>query len=164
MRPILVNIPAKLLFAVALVLAVAAFARELIRRRADPSVPWSATPLYLLVGAELLLGLKSGAWIPSPAAFAATWSPVPIYAYGVMLGTSLIVGWFLAMRLAKVDGIPQQEAGTIYMWTAVWSIIGSRVLWFFTDPAPHDSIFEIFKIQNGGLVAYGGMIGGFLAS
>ena len=56
------------------------------------------------------------------------WTPVPIYAYGVMLGTSLVVGWFLAMRLAKQDGIDQQEAGTIYMWTAVWSIIGSRLL------------------------------------
>ncbi len=36
MRPILVNIPAKLLFAVALVLAVAGVVRDLIRRRRDP--------------------------------------------------------------------------------------------------------------------------------
>ena len=51
-----------------------------------------------------------------------------------MLGTSLAVGWYVAMRLAKADGIDQQEAGNIYMWTAIWSIIGSRLLWYFTTP------------------------------
>ena len=35
MRPILVNIPAKLLFVAALVLAVGAFVRDVIRRRRD---------------------------------------------------------------------------------------------------------------------------------
>src|SRR5579872_3116814 len=125
MRPILVQIPSKLLFAAALVLAAASFARDLWKRRSDPKHPLSSTPLYLLVGAEILIGLKSGSWTPSREGFAHPWTPVPIYAYGVMLGTSLIVGWFLALRNAKEDGVPEQEAGTIYMWAAVWSIIGS---------------------------------------
>src|SRR5262245_23521471 len=112
MRPILVNIPSKLLFAAALVLAVAAFLRDLWRRRQDPKHQLSSTPLYLLVGAEVLIGLKSGSWTPSIAGFKQGWTPVPIYAYGVMLGTSLVTGWFIAMRLAKQDGVPEQEAGS----------------------------------------------------
>ena len=164
MRPILVNVPAKLLFFAALLLAAAGVVRDLVRRRRDPSRPFSSTPLYLLAGAEVLIGLKSGSWTPSAAGFHQVWSPVPIYAYGVMLGTSLIVGWFLVMRFAKQDGIAQESAASIYMWSAIWSIIGSRVLWFITDTEPNRSIFEIFKIQNGGLVAYGGMIGGFFAT
>jgi len=162
MRPILVSIPAKLLFVAALVLAVAAFVRDVIRRRRDRTVPWSSTPLYLLVGAELLLYFKADMLFPRAAAFSHPWTPVPIYAYGVMLGTSLVIGWFIAMSLAKKDGIDPQEAGTIYMWTAVWSIVGSRVLWYFTTPSA--SIADIPMINQGGLVAYGGMIGGFLAS
>ena len=71
---------------------------------------------------------------PTGRLFSQPWSPVPIYAYGVMLGTSLFVGWFLAMRLAKQDDIDQQAGGTIYMWAAIWSIIGSRLLWVFTTP------------------------------
>jgi prolipoprotein diacylglyceryl transferase len=163
MRPILVNIPAKLLFVAALVLAVVGFARDLLRRRTDKTHPWSPTPLYLLAGAIAIVRLRSASrgWVP---VFGETWDPVPIYAYGVMLGTSLVVGWFLAMRLARQDGVAEQDAGTIYMWAAVWSIIGARVLWYITDPPRDASIFEIFKIQKGGLVAYGGMIGGFLAS
>jgi phosphatidylglycerol:prolipoprotein diacylglycerol transferase len=152
MRPILVNIPSKLLFAVALVLAVAGLARDLWRSRSAPKLALGSTPIYFAVGAGVLYFLKSG-----------TWTPLPIYAYGVMLGTSLIVGWFVAMRLAREDGIPEQDAATIYMWTAVWSIIGSRLLWFITDPAPK-SFMDLLMVWQGGLVAYGGMIAGFLAS
>jgi phosphatidylglycerol---prolipoprotein diacylglyceryl transferase len=164
MRPILVQIPSKLLFVVALLVAAGTFVRDLILRRRDPSRPFSSTPLYALVGAEILIGMKSGSWTPSAAGFALPWTPVPIYAYGVMLGTSLVVGWFLAMRFAKQDLIDQQAAGTIYMWTAVWSIIGSRVLYVLTNLGEFDSVWGMLAVNRGGLVAYGGMIGGFLAS
>ncbi len=162
MRPILVNIPAKLLFIAALVLAVAGVVRDLIRRRRDPTLPLSSTPLYLLIGAEILVRIKTGSLIPSLAGFQQIWTPVPIYSYGVMLGTSLMVGWLLAMRLAKQDGIGQEAAAAIYMWSAIWSIIGSRLLWFITTPGV--PLSELILINRGGLVAYGGMIGGFLAS
>jgi phosphatidylglycerol:prolipoprotein diacylglycerol transferase len=162
MRPILVNIPSKMLFFVALGLAVAVLARDLIRRRGDRTAPWNSWPLYFLGGAAALLYFKADTLIPSAAAFSHPWTPVPIYAYGVMLGTSLVVGWFIAMHLAGKDGIDQQEAGTIYMWTAVWSIVGSRLLWYFTTPEA--TIGQIPLVNQGGLVAYGGMIGGFLAS
>ena len=162
MRPILVDIPAKLLFFVALVGALVLFVRELLQRRADRSIPFSSTPLLLLAGALVICG-KLGDW-----SFGHPWKPVPIYSYGVMLGTSLVAGWFVAMKFAAEDQIDPQEAGTIYMYTAIWAIIGSRVLWFInalTDPTqPNVSLLDLFKVWQGGLVAYGGMIGGFLAS
>jgi phosphatidylglycerol---prolipoprotein diacylglyceryl transferase len=165
MRPILVNIPAKLLLVLALVLAVAALVRDLWRRRRDPSARFSSTPLYMLIGAELIIGLKSDSWVPTASAlFSQPWTPVPIYSYGVMLGTSLIVGWFLTMRFARQDGIPQEDGAAIYMWTAVWSIIGARLLYVITNFSDFESITEIFMVNRGGLVAYGGMIGGFFAS
>ena len=91
-------------------------------------------------------------------------TPVPIYAYGVMLGTSLVVGWFLAMKLAKQDSIDQQEAGTIYMWTAVWSIVGCALALRHHQPLRVRQHHRHRMVNRGGLVAYGGMIGGFLAS
>src|SRR4051794_12407902 len=165
MRPILVAIPSKWLFVVAVVLGVVSLVRELLNRRANPKAQLSSTPLYLLGGAVALMGFRGGSVIPSKALFAADWLPVPIYAYGVMLGTAMIVGWFLAMRLCKEDGIPQEQAGAIYMWTAVWSIVGARILFAITENAQFKGNFlGIFKVWEGGLVAYGGMIGGFLAS
>src|SRR5262245_43343962 len=140
MRPILIEVPAKLLFVAALVLAAVSFVRDVVRRRRGAKAPMSSTPLYLLGGAWLLVGLRGGTWVPSAATFSQPWLPVPIYSYGVMLGTSMVIGWFLAMRLAKQDGIPQDQAGAIYMWTAVFSIVGARLLYVivqwkeFTSP------------------------------
>ncbi len=167
MRPILVNIPSKLLFFVALAGALVVFARELFLRRTQQGDPVLLDAALLRWPAPSSSSLKRSG---RRASFGHPWTPVPIYSYGVMLGTSLVVGWFLAMRFAEAGSASiQQEAGTIYMWTAVWSIIGSRVLWFInvlTDPTTQSSVsmLDLFKIWQGGLVAYGGMIGGFLAS
>ncbi len=153
MRPVMINIPSKLLLVAAVVLAVVTFAVDFVRRRRDPKLPRSSTPLYMLIGAELLIGFKSGSWFPSGAGFAHPWTPVPIYSYGVMLGTSLIIGWFLAMRFAKEDGIRQEDAAAIYMWSAVWAIIGARVLYVLTNLSEFGNFFEVFMINRGGMVA-----------
>jgi phosphatidylglycerol---prolipoprotein diacylglyceryl transferase len=164
MHPILVQLPAKALFVAALVLAVLSFARNKVQRRRDPKVGPTSTPLLLLGDAWALLGLRGGAWVPSAAVFGKPWLPVPIFSYGVMLTTALVTGWFLAMRLARKDGIRSEDAGAIYMWTAVWSIIGARLLYVITQLQEFSSPVDIFMLNRGGLVAYGGMLGGFLAS
>jgi prolipoprotein diacylglyceryl transferase len=162
MRPVLVALPSKLLFVLALVLALVSFIQDRRRHRANPKLPKSGTPLWLVAGAYALVRFRADAWLPTPDVFTRPWLDVPIHSYGVMLGISMIVGWFLAMRLAKEDGISNETAGNIYMWTAVWSIVGARLLYCITQNVYNP--LEIVKIWQGGLVAYGGMIGGFLAS
>jgi prolipoprotein diacylglyceryl transferase len=160
----LAQVPSKPLFFLALLLAVGTALWNARARRRAPETPRSSTPLYFVVGAWLLLGLRGGSWIPSGGVFNVAWKPVPIFSYGVMLGTSMVVGWFLALRLAERDGIPRDQAGAIYMWTAVWSIIGARVLYVITESNEFSNPFDVLMLNKGGLVAYGGMIGGFLAS
>src|SRR5881394_3365910 len=122
MRPILVSIPSRPLFFIALALAAALFIRDLLRRRSSPGSQLSANPLILVAGALALVRYRSptASFIPEAGTFTQSWLPVPIYAYGVMLGTSMIVGWFLVVRFAKQDGIRTEDAGAIYMWTAIW--------------------------------------------
>ena len=164
MRPVLVLLPSKLLFAVAIVWAIAAYVLDARRRKADPKSQRSSTPLVLLAGAYALMALRGRAFVPVPSAFSKPWEGLPIHSYGVMLGLSMVIGWFLTMRLAKQDGIPAEKAGNIFMWAAVWSIVGARVLYSIVQWKDFDSVLDVFKIWEGGLVAYGGMIGGFLAS
>jgi phosphatidylglycerol:prolipoprotein diacylglycerol transferase len=164
MYPTLVELNSKLLFVAALVLSVASFVRNQVQRRRNPKVAASATPFLLLVGAWLLLGLRAGTWIPSLEVFGTAWKPVPIYSYGVMLGTAMVVGWFLALRLARNDGIGNEAAGAVYMWTAVWAIVGARLLYVITQYQEFENPFQVLMLNRGGLVAYGGMIGGFFAS
>src|SRR5437016_3667860 len=54
---------------------------------------------------------------------------LPIYSYGVMLGMSLVVGWYLTLTLAERDGLPKETMANCYVVTAVAAIIGSRVLY-----------------------------------
>src|SRR5687767_2723222 len=129
MRPVLIELPSKLLFLVAIVWAIAAAVMDARRRKVEPKSPRSTTPLLALAGAVALMGLRGPGFIPNPGMFSVPWQGVPIHSYGVMLGLSMIIGWFLAMRLARQDGIPTDVAGNIYMWTAVWSIVGARVLY-----------------------------------
>jgi phosphatidylglycerol---prolipoprotein diacylglyceryl transferase len=89
---------------------------------------------------------------------------LPIYSYGVMLGLSLVVGWYLTLSLAERDGLPPDEMANCYVVTALSALVASRVLYIVTNPADFDGVASWFAVRKGGLVAYGGFLGGFLGS
>ncbi|MCS6901166.1 MAG: prolipoprotein diacylglyceryl transferase [Myxococcales bacterium] len=89
---------------------------------------------------------------------------IPIYSYGVMLGLSIVVGWYLTLGLAKRDGLPQEEMANNYVFTALLALFGSRVLYVVTNPDEFKSFSDLVALRRGGLVAYGGFLGGFLGS
>jgi phosphatidylglycerol:prolipoprotein diacylglycerol transferase len=87
---------------------------------------------------------------------------LPIYSYGVLLGSSLIVGWFLTLGLATRDGLPRETMANCYVITAIAALIGSRALYVLTNSGQFDTMADWFALRRGGLVAYGGFIGGFI--
>lgn len=87
---------------------------------------------------------------------------IPIYSYGVMLGLSLIVGWYIVLGLCERDKMDREKMGSLYVLTAICSVAGARLLYVFTNLDRFDSFFDLFKVWQGGLVAYGGFLGGFL--
>jgi phosphatidylglycerol---prolipoprotein diacylglyceryl transferase len=89
---------------------------------------------------------------------------VPIYAYGVMLGLSLVVGWYLTLPLSERDGLPKETMANCYVVTALAALAGSRILYAVTNPDEFKQFSDLFALRNGGLVAYGGFIGGLLGS
>jgi phosphatidylglycerol---prolipoprotein diacylglyceryl transferase len=89
---------------------------------------------------------------------------LPIYSYGVLLGTSLIVGWFLTLGLAQKDGLPRETMANCYVLTAMAALVGSRLLYIVTNPSQFDTTADWFALRRGGLVAYGGFVGGYLGS
>jgi phosphatidylglycerol:prolipoprotein diacylglycerol transferase len=90
--------------------------------------------------------------------------PVPIYSYGVMLGLSLVVGWYLTLGLAERDGLPKETMANNYVVTAITAVVGSRILYILTNLHEFDSFQSMFAMRRGGLVAYGGFLGGFVGS
>jgi phosphatidylglycerol:prolipoprotein diacylglycerol transferase len=89
---------------------------------------------------------------------------LPIYAYGVMLSLSLIAGWYISLPLAEKDGLPKETMANCYVVTALCALAGSRILYVLTNPDEFRSVGDLLALRNGGLVAYGGFIGGLLGS
>jgi len=89
---------------------------------------------------------------------------LPIYSYGVLLGSSLIAGWFLTLGLAQKDGLPRETMANCYVITAIAALVGSRLLYIATNPGQFDTAADWFALRRGGLVAYGGFVGGFIGS
>ena len=88
---------------------------------------------------------------------------VPIYTWGVMLGVSLIVGWYLTLGRAQADGFPREMLANAYVITALTALAGARLLFVVTNPDAFESA-SVFELRSGGMVAYGGFLGGFLGS
>ena len=58
---------------------------------------------------------------------------IPIYSYGVMLGLSLVVGWYLTLGLADRDGLPRETMANNYVITAIAAVASSRLLYILTN-------------------------------
>ena len=99
---------------------------------------------------------------------ASDWTPptggVPIYSYGVMLGLSLVVGWYITLPLARKIGLPAETMANCYVWTALAALAGSRVLYIITNLDEFHETADYFAFRKGGLVAYGGFLGGYIGS
>jgi phosphatidylglycerol:prolipoprotein diacylglycerol transferase len=89
---------------------------------------------------------------------------LPIYSYGVMLGLSLVVGWYITLGLAERDGLPKESMANCYVFTAVAAVLGSRILYILTNLHEFDTFASLFAMRRGGLVAYGGFLGGYVGS
>ena len=97
--------------------------------------------------------------IPTP------WGAIPIYSYGVMLGSSLLFAWYFIMHMGKkIEGYDRELLASCFTWTAVGAIAGSRLLYILTNLDSFDSIGSWFDLRSGGLVAYGGFLGGFITA
>lgn len=90
-----------------------------------------------------------------------------IHWYGVLLAVGFLIGLWTASRRAMRDGIGPERVFDSGAWLILGAIIGARSLYVISywDRLISDPLFprapwtEIFMIQRGGLVFYGGLIG-----
>jgi len=129
MHPILFRIPLphmplRLWWALAAVAAIAIVYAAVAGIRRDRNDALTAAVIAVAAG--------GAAWLWRAVNYEAP--NVPIYAYGVMLGMSLVVGWYLTLPLAEKDGLPRETMANCYVVTALAAIAGSRVLYIATNP------------------------------
>jgi phosphatidylglycerol:prolipoprotein diacylglycerol transferase len=96
--------------------------------------------------------------------FPAPWGSQPIYAYGVLLGLSLLVGWQMTLLLGRQAGLGPGLLSDVYLLAAVTGVAGARVLYIVVNFQEFSSPAQWFDLRNGGLAAYGGFVTGFSAA
>lgn len=116
----------------------------------------------LVIGVGLALGGLVGGFLFRGQRFQL--GPLPIYSYGAMLCASLVAGWFLTLRLGERAGLARELLANCYFVTAIAALIGARLLYVLTNPREFHGLFDVLALRSGGLVAYGGFLGGFVGS
>jgi len=85
--------------------------------------------------------------------------PLTIHTYGVLIAIGFILGLALAVRQAKKQGIPADKIVDLGFYMLIAAIIGSRLFFVLVEAGPFlRNPLDIFKIWQGGLVFYGGVI------
>ncbi len=87
---------------------------------------------------------------------------VPLYAYGAMLCLSVLTGRLIALRLAERAGMDPALMNRCTVWALGGAIVGARLLFIVTNLDQIGNLADVFEIWNGGMVAYGGFLGGFV--
>ena len=88
---------------------------------------------------------------------------IDIAYYGMVIAFAMIVGISMALHEAKRTGQDQDAYLDMLMITMVTSVIGARAYYvIFSWDHYKDNLMEIFRIRNGGLGIYGGILAGIL--
>lgn len=90
--------------------------------------------------------------------------PLPIHSYGFMLAAAFIFGIILGSRYAQQIGEEAEDLANFAFWILISGVAGARLLYVIVSWSELTSprLLSIFKIWEGGLVYYGGFLGGTL--
>lgn len=88
----------------------------------------------------------------------------PINTYGVFLALAFLGAILITVKLAARDGLAREKIYDLCLWMLLSSLIGSKVLMFFTEPEYRDHPWQLLSLDflRSGGVFYGGLIGAIL--
>jgi phosphatidylglycerol---prolipoprotein diacylglyceryl transferase len=89
-----------------------------------------------------------------------------VHSYGVMMALAFLAGLWTATLRARREKISGERVADVTLWLMVGAIIGARIVYvttYWKTEFADQPISEIFMIQHGGLVYYGGLIGATIA-
>ena len=86
--------------------------------------------------------------------------------YGLMWGLGFILAYKYAEWLFKKENYPEEWVDKLFMYSLISVVVGARLghCLFYQWDYYSQHLDEIFKIWEGGLAIYGGIIGGLLAA
>jgi phosphatidylglycerol:prolipoprotein diacylglycerol transferase len=92
--------------------------------------------------------------------------PLKIHWYGAMIALAFLAGLWTATLRAKREKIPGEKIADVTLLLMIGAILGARFVYvttYWREEFADQPLSEIFMIQHGGLVYYGGFIGAAIA-
>lgn len=86
----------------------------------------------------------------------------PVAWFGVLVAIAFVLGLWTASRRAVRDGLSPEQIMDIGPWLIIGTIVGARlwyVVTYWNDSFAGKPWTEIFMVQRGGIVFYGGLAG-----
>ena len=88
----------------------------------------------------------------------------PVYWFGVLAAAGFGAALCHWTRLARRAGKPPEYASDVVLWIMVGGILGARLAYVVSNWSQYSGdLLGIFRIDQGGLIFYGGFVGGALA-
>ncbi len=89
---------------------------------------------------------------------------IPIYAYGFMLMVGFLVTIYVARIKAKAEGLDPEIISNMGLYTIFAGILGGRTFYVIQNFGTYKhNLLDAFKVYEGGLVFYGGLMASIAA-
>jgi phosphatidylglycerol:prolipoprotein diacylglycerol transferase len=86
-------------------------------------------------------------------------SLLTVHTYGVLVAAGFLLGLGLAVRQAGKEGIPPNKIVDLGFYILLSALIGSRLFYVMINASHYmKNPLDIFKVWEGGLVFYGGLL------
>lgn len=106
--------------------------------------------------------------IPSPSISYFALGPLKIHFYALCILAGIVAAVWIADKRLTAQGAKSGVALDIALWTVPIGIIGARIFHVLTHPAdyfyPGADLSVVFRVWEGGIAIYGGLIGGALGA
>lgn len=80
--------------------------------------------------------------------------------YGLLIGLGIILAFFYCGRIAKKEGVSAETLADLIIYSLPVAVICARTYYvLFSWDKYKDNLADVFKIWEGGLAIYGGLIG-----
>jgi prolipoprotein diacylglyceryltransferase len=87
-----------------------------------------------------------------------------VQSYGFFVGLALVLGWVLALSLARRDGLPADRLGAAYVVSAAFALFSARAVWVMQHPDAYEGWRSLFTLQAGTLAPFAGVLFGLVLS
>lgn len=84
--------------------------------------------------------------------------------YGILITAGILIGAWIATRLARERGLDVNLFNDMVLWAVAWGVVGARIVFVLTSPHAFQNatFFDYINIRQGGISIHGGLAGGLL--